>query len=387
MRPRHLLLVLRLAFFVAIAASAALVVDYKNLGDPAFCGVTSGCFAVRLSAYSAPFGIPLPNLGLAVFTSLLAGSLLARTLWHYRLLAGVTALGGLGGTVLLGLQAFDVGAFCAWCVAVDIAAITAAAAAVLLGWQAGRPGWEAFAREAHPTAAVFVAWLVAAASAVGLPMLWGRYPVIADAPGAIAALGAPGKVTIVGFTDFQCPFCRRLHPALHQIEAEYGERVQLVRKMVPLPSHPGALPAAKAYVCAPPEKREAAAELLYGAESSELTDAGVVGLLGPLKLDREAFVACLSAASTQAAIDADVNLYRQLGGMGLPFTFVGRRVVLGFNPARIEEAARVEAAGPQPGLPLPLMFAALGLVAAAAAAVSLLSRPRADQAPAEGGAR
>lgn len=374
MRPRHLVLVLRLSFFVAIAASAAMVVDYQNAGDPAFCGVTSGCFAVRMSSYSRPFGVPLPTIGLAAFTSLLAGSLLVRRPEHHRILAGLAALGGLGGAVLLGLQAFAVGAFCAWCIAVDTAAIVAGAAAAGLAWLARRYP-EAFALEVNPTGAVFATWLLAAVAAIGLPMLWGKYPVVPDAPAEIAALGEPGKLTIVGFTDFECPFCRRLHPTLHQIQAQYGDRARLVRKMMPLQSHPGALPAAKAYVCTPPAQREAAAALLYTADPDQLTDAAVGELLAPLKLDAPAFAACLSAPSTQAAIDADVALYRKLGGMGLPFTFVGRRVVLGYNPARVEDAARLEAAGPQTGLPLPMMFMALGAVAAGAAVVSLLSRP------------
>jgi protein-disulfide isomerase len=375
MRLRHLVLVLRLSLLVAIAASAAMRVDYQNAGDPAFCGVTSGCFAVRLSDVGRQIGGVLPTLGLVAHAALLAGSLLARTPRLHRVVAGLAVLGGLIGTALLGIQAFSVGAFCAWCTAVDLASITAAGAAVLIAWQARRE------EEAREGGAVLLTWVLAAFAAIGLPQIWGKYPVIPDLPPEIASLQVPGKVTIVGFTDFECPFCRKLHPELHRIEQQLGDRVHVVRKMMPLPGHPGALPAARAYVCTPPAQREAAADQLYAAESEQLTDKGVAAVLAPLGLDRNAVDACLAAPETQAAIDADVALYKRLAGMGLPFTFVGRRVVLGYNPSRIEEAARLEAAGPQLGLPLWGLFGALGGVAVAAAVISLRRRDSAFAGP------
>ena len=389
MRPRHLVILFRIALLTAIAASAALVVDYRNAGDPAFCGVASGCFAVRISPYSALFGIPLPNLGLAAFASLLAGSLVARTPRQHGALAAAAVLGGLGGAALLAIQALAIDAFCAWCTAVDLASIVAAGAAVLIAWQAGglrREAWssggaappavpEGFAVEAHGGVAVTTAWTAAALAAIGLPFVWARYPVIPPLPAEIAALQAPGKATVVNFTDFQCPFCRRLHPELLALEHEHGDRLHFVRKMMPLAGHPGAMPAAKAYVCTPPAQRPAAADLLYGAPDEELTSTGVAGVLAPLGLDPAAFKACLGAPETQAAIDADMELYRRLSGRGLPFTFAGRRVVLGLNPERIAEALRLEAAGPQPALPLAALFAAIGAVAAVAAAVTLARKP------------
>jgi hypothetical protein len=157
--------------------------------------------------------------------------------------------------------------------------------------------------------------------------------------------------------------------------------------MMPLPSHPGALPAAKAYVCTPPAQRESAADLLYAAQSAHLNAADLGGVLGPLGMDRRAFEACLAAPETQAAIDADIALYKQIAGLGLPFTFVGRRVVLGYNPERLADAARLEAAGPRPGLPLGALFGALGAIAAAAAVVTVRSGARRDFPAAGPGAR
>lgn len=385
-RARFFVTLFRLALFVAIASSAALVVEYQNAGDPAFCGVGSGCFAVRVSPYSRLFGVPLPNLGLAAFTALIAASLLARERWHHVAIAAASALGGLGATVLLGLQAFAIGAFCAWCIAVDLAALAAAVTSALVAWQAWRMPRDDFDRAAQGGLSTSTAWGAAAVAAIGLPFLWGSRPVIPPLPPEIAAMQQPGKITIVAFTDFECPFCRRLHPELSKIEEAYGDRVRHVRKMVPLPTHPGALPAAKAYVCTPEDRREQAAALLYGAPSGRLTAARVASVLAPLGLSTEELEACLAAPSTEAAIAADVALYGRMEARGLPLTYVGRRLVVGYNPERIRDALRREAADDPLSLPLPWLFVALFGVSAAAVAVGGRDRsrgaPRGDGAPA-----
>ncbi|WP_437833188.1 vitamin K epoxide reductase family protein [Sorangium sp. So ce1153] len=385
-RARFFVTLFRLALFVAITASAALVVEYQNAGDPAFCGVTSGCFAVRVSPYSRPFGVPLPNLGLAAYTTLLAASLLARERRHHVAIAIASAIGGLGATVLLGLQAFAIGAFCGWCVAVDLAALAAAVTSALIAWQAWRMPRAAFDRAAQGGLPSTTAWGAASVAAIGLPFLWGAHPVIPTLPPEIAALQEPGKITVVAFTDFECPFCRKLHPEMSKIEEPYGDRLRHVRKMVPLPSHPGALPAAKAYLCAPEEKREQAAALLYSAPPGRLTDQRVASVLAPLGLSSTDLEACLSAPATQAAIDADVAMYGRMEARGLPTTYAGRRLVVGYNPDRLRDALRRESAGDALSLPLPWLFVALFGVSAVAVLVGSRDRSRGahEAAPSSG---
>jgi protein-disulfide isomerase len=58
-----------------------------------------------------------------------------------------------------------------------------------------------------------------------------------------------GTVTVVFFTDFQCPFCRRTHAALAPIVAEHQGRVRVVTRHVPLHMHPDARTAARVAVC------------------------------------------------------------------------------------------------------------------------------------------
>jgi protein-disulfide isomerase len=62
---------------------------------------------------------------------------------------------------------------------------------------------------------------------------------------------ATAPVTIVKFTDFHCPFCKRVLPTLTQLESQYGDRVKLVFRDYPIDQlHPGARKAHEAARCA-----------------------------------------------------------------------------------------------------------------------------------------
>lgn len=349
---------LRLALLVAIAASAALVVEYTNAGDPAFCGVTSGCFAVRMSPWSRLFGLgPLPSLGLAAYALIFGLTLVAKRRIQHAGVAALAVPGGLFAILLLWIQKNEVGAFCAWCVAVDLSAIVAAIVSVWVVVLA----WKEEARVLLPTRrSVVLSWSVAAMLAVLVPFVWGRHPVEPPLPLAIQAEQVPGKVTIVGFTDFECPFCRRMHPVLHGVVERNGGRVVLQRKMMPLSGHPGAEPAALAYLCVPEPKREAVADVLYMAAPEDLTMTAVPALVAKAGVDADAIASCMKTPETRARLEADKKLFEDLGGRGLPFTFVGRRVVLGFNPERVEMAVAQGFEGERLALPLSAMFVVLG---------------------------
>lgn len=367
MRPLPLVLLLRLSLLIAVAASAALIVDYQNAGDPAFCGVGSGCFAVRVSPYSKLLGIPLPFIGLIAHAVLLGGSLLVQTREHIKLLALVASAGAACAVVLLLVQHFLVGAFCAWCLAVDLASIAAGASAVLLARLANKSADPAqIEQAATPTGVEMGVWAGAAAFAIALPFVWGSYPIIPPLSPAAQALQAPGKVTLINFSDFQCPHCRALHPKLAGLKAQYAAQIHFDRRMMPLSGHPGALPAAKAYLCVPAEKREAAAEWLYAAPDADLTPAGVLGMAGEVGVGVGDLAACTASKETDAALAKDKQLYESLGARGLPLTLVGRRVVIGNDPERIEDAIQSEIKGSTLALRLELLFAALGLIFAGA---------------------
>jgi uncharacterized membrane protein/predicted DsbA family dithiol-disulfide isomerase len=376
MRPLPLVLLLRLALVIAVAASAALIVDYQNAGDPAFCGVGSGCFAVRISPYSKLFGVPLPHIGLVAHAVLLGGSLLVQTREHIKTLALAASAGAACAVVLLLIQQFLIEALCAWCLAVDLASITAGVSAVLLATLAKKSGGDAARVEQTVTAsgAEMGAWGVAGALAIALPFVWGSYPVIPALAPAAEAIQAPGKVTILNFSDFQCPHCRKLHPKLVELKGKYEGRIHFDRRMMPLPGHPGALPAAKAYLCAPPDKREAAADWLYAASDDDLTPAGVLSMAGAVGMSPGDLAACTASKETEAALATDKQLYESSGARGLPLTLIGRRVVIGNDPERIEDAIQSEMEGLATSLRLEWLFAVLGVIFAGAAISTWLAK-------------
>ena len=67
---------------------------------------------------------------------------------------------------------------------------------------------------------------------------------------ALVRGSADAPVTIVEFSDYQCPSCKRAQPVLEQVLQEFKGKVRLVHKDFPVPSHKGARPAAEAARCA-----------------------------------------------------------------------------------------------------------------------------------------
>jgi protein-disulfide isomerase len=364
-------LVLRLALLAAILASATLVVDYANVGDPAFCGVGSGCMAVRRSAYSCLGGVPLPIIGLLAEAGLLFLSLFARDRAASLVVTLAAGAGGFAALGLIALQKFVIGAFCKWCVVVDTSTVLAAVAAVLLHRQVRASADPEAVLAAGSSRAFVAAWVLGAGAVAALPFVWGEYPVVAPLPPAVAALAKPGKLTLVTFTDFECPFCRRLAPTLHDVVAQHPEKVELVRVMAPLASHPGAMPAALAWECAPAAQREDMATRLYEAPEEELTTDGVKKVASEMKLDEAAFAQCLAGAEARDAVARDKALFEALDLAGLPFTYIGARTVIGANADGVRRMVDFGISGPRPSLPVAWMLAAAAAVAALLAGLTV----------------
>lgn len=385
MRKAVLVILLRLSLVVALFASTALFIEYQRAGDPAFCGVGSGCMAVRMSPYSRLFNIPLPTWGLFAFGGLFGVAMIARSRAQQRIVAVLAALGALAACYLIYLQAFAIQAFCMWCVMADVSAFVAAITAGLLSAHVADGANDAATptpNEARLAALcrlpqVSFAWLLAAAVALGAPFVWAQFPVIPPLPEEIAALQVPGRVTLVSFTDFECPYCRGLHPTLEELAHQHEGQVVIVRKMVPLSGHPGALPAALAYACTPEEKREKMVDELYAAPSELLTREGLLALAeARIGMPREALRRCMEAPETRALVDADKALFTTIQGQALPLTYVGSRAILGFKPDHLREAVALGLAGPRRSLSIGWMFALLGAVLAAAAGITLRSESK-----------
>ncbi len=382
MRKAVLVTLLRLSLVVALFASAALFIEYQRAGDPAFCGVGSGCMAVRLSPYSKLFDVPLPTWGLLAFGSLFAFVIAARSRAQHLAVAVASSFGAVVAAYLVYLQAHEIHAFCKWCVMADASTLVAAITATLLFAVVNQGVVNAATPTPNETAVaelvghppVTIAWILAVVVAVCAPFLWAQFPVIPPLPKEIADLQIPGKITLVSFTDFECPFCRALHPTLEEAVSKHAGQVVIVRKMMPLSGHPGALPAALAYACAPAEKREKMVDALYGAPEELLNREGLLALAeANVGIDRAALGRCMDAPETRALVEADKNLFAAIQGAALPLTYVNDRAILGFKADQVKEAVALALQGPRPSLPLSALFALMGAVLAVAAGITFRS--------------
>jgi protein-disulfide isomerase len=153
----------------------------------------------------------------------------------------------------------------------------------------------------------------------------------------------PGVVTVVFFTDFQCPYCRRTHAALSAVLAGRPGRVRVVLRHVPLSMHPDAQTAARAAICAEAlPAYEDYVRALYA--SQDLGDAACEELAVERGASREAFRACVIDPETDARIARDTGMLDQLAGDGVPLLYVGHRRLDGSQTRRDLETAIDDAA-------------------------------------------
>ena len=125
---------------------------------------------------------------------------------------------------------------------------------------------------------------------------------------ALGSGNAP--LTIVEFSDFECPYCRRFHEqVLPSLKREYIDKglVRFIHKDLPLPFHRQAKPAAAAARCAGEQNRYWD---LYGAlfnQQTCLECKGVVGIAEELRLDTSALQACMQREATETLIKANLS--------------------------------------------------------------------------------
>jgi len=147
-----------------------------------------------------------------------------------------------------------------------------------------------------------------------------------------------GTVTVVFFTDFQCPFCRRTHAALAPIVAEHQGRVRVVTRHVPLHMHPDARTAARVAVCTEAlAAHDAVLDGLYRAP--DLSEAACAEIAVEQGADRAELDRCVADPSTDARIDRDTSMFRSLGGDGVPMMYVDRTLLDGAQSRRSLETA------------------------------------------------
>jgi protein-disulfide isomerase len=141
---------------------------------------------------------------------------------------------------------------------------------------------------------------------------------------------ADAPVTIVEFSDFECPFCRRTQPVLDQIEQTYGERIRMVYRQFPLTDiHPRAQKAAEASLCANDQGEFWPMHDALFAEPIELEVASLKFKAAELGLDTAAFNQCLDSGMHAARVRDDLKAGMAAGVTGTPTIYINGRPVSG----------------------------------------------------------
>ena len=143
---------------------------------------------------------------------------------------------------------------------------------------------------------------------------------------------ADAPVTLVEFTDYQCPFCGRANGTVEQLREKYGEQLRVVLRENPLPMHPQARAAALAALAAGEQGKYWQMHTALFAHQKQLSDALYPQLAKELGLDTDRFDSDRKSGRLEAVLDRDLGLGQKLGVRGTPAFFINGRPIVGAQP-------------------------------------------------------
>jgi len=141
-----------------------------------------------------------------------------------------------------------------------------------------------------------------------------------------------GKVTIIEFSDFQCPFCGRAQPTLKQIIQDYGDKVEIVYKHFPLSFHQYAQKAAEASECARDQGKFWEYHDILFENQNALDLTSLKKYAKDLNLDTGKFNSCLDNSEKASVVEKDFNEGLARGVDGTPTFFINNEVLVGAQP-------------------------------------------------------
>jgi protein-disulfide isomerase len=143
---------------------------------------------------------------------------------------------------------------------------------------------------------------------------------------------ANAPVTIIEFSDYQCPYCARVVPTLKKLQAEYGDKIRIVFKDFPLPNHPQAPKAAEAAHCAGEQGKYWEMHDRMFANQGALLVPQLKETAAALGLDSAKFDQCLDSGKYAAIVQEDLEYGSDLGVSSTPSLYVNGRPVIGAQP-------------------------------------------------------
>lgn len=143
---------------------------------------------------------------------------------------------------------------------------------------------------------------------------------------------ADAKVTIVEFSDFQCPFCSKANETIQQVMKTYDGKVRLVFRDYPLPFHDKAQKAAEAGLCANAQGKFWALHDHMFKNQGALDVAELKKAAKANGLDSGKFDACLDGGEFAKDVAANMNDGQAVGVSGTPAFFINGRMLSGAQP-------------------------------------------------------
>jgi len=354
-------------------------------GYTSFCDVSErlSCDVVLASSYASVLGIPVAGwaLGAYVVTAALAFSL-AKARSEARLRAAATLVAFTTAMLVVSayffvISSLVIGVACPLCLsldAVNLALFGVALALARMLHVAAPPGWSPV-RFWLPTGAAIAAAVVALAVLQAPPSTatvdalsveeirekdprfyaWYISQPVVDLKLDAKEAAPPDQITLVEFSDFECPACARAFTDLSRLLASGQVPVKLVHRNFPLSSdcnpqvtqqgHAHACQAAVAYECAAAQGKSQEYYRTLFQNQSSLDEPSLVGYAARLGLDQGEFERCLASPAAAAKVAADVAAGAAAGVESTPTFFInGRRVPGSLRPEHFSYALAIERA-------------------------------------------
>jgi protein-disulfide isomerase len=140
------------------------------------------------------------------------------------------------------------------------------------------------------------------------------------------------RVTLVAFSDFQCPFCSRAVPTVHQLETDYSGKLRIAFKQMPLPFHDHAHLAAEAALAANEQGKFWQMHDKLFANQQALDRPALEKYASELGLDMAKFKAALDSGKFKDKVDAEAKEGAAVGATGTPTFFINGTRLVGAQP-------------------------------------------------------
>jgi len=158
-------------------------------------------------------------------------------------------------------------------------------------------------------------------------------------------------VTLVEFSDFQCPYCQAAAPTLKQVAQKFGDKVHIVYRQYPIPSlHPFALKAAEASLCANEQGKFWQLHDALFEDQKKLAVSDLKATARRLGLDSKKFDGCLDSGRYVEQVQNDQKEAQRIGVNGTPAMFINGTYVEGGSVpfSTLESLIQKELSRPKP---------------------------------------